>query len=439
LFNLKQTKRERIMKKDIKFRAIKPIMNRFYSLILISGMIWIFGQSTTWAFDGPTMLTEKDAINRGMKLSKVLKRQDATLQKAESEIIEALAWANPVFEYSQETSNDGPDDTVEKFFILSQELDLSGRRGLKTKATRKRFDVTIENNADWHQNRVADIRRLFYEALYQQKLLGAFEHWIANMDGIEEIMRKLKKGGEISGYDLLRLQRERALVIAEQHRTGGNYERSLQELRGMIDNESDDHPWNALTGSLLPEQKIQPLNDVLANFTNQPLLNALKLQGEALAFEKRAADRWWIPHITVDLGTKSIDTGTETGNGVFAKLSFPIPVLDRKAAKRQRTLAQKRLLESEYQLALGQRKGTASGLWQQAVLFEDAARRVGSGDFDNLINIAEASYQAGEIGILEILDAYRSAFEEKAQFLALAHDARRARIELNLITGGFIQ
>ena len=90
------------MKKDIKFRAIKPTMHRFFCLVLIPGMIWILGQSTTWALDSPTMLAEKDAINRGMKLSKVLKRQDATLQKAESEIMEAIAWANPVFEYSQE-------------------------------------------------------------------------------------------------------------------------------------------------------------------------------------------------------------------------------------------------------------------------------------------------------------------------------------------------
>ncbi len=46
-------------------------------------------------------------------------------------------------------------------------------------------------------------------------------------------------------------------------------------------------------------------------------------------------------------------------------------------------------------------------------------------------------YRGGELGVLELLDAYRGAEEDEERALDLEFQARRARIELELSSGGY--
>ena len=63
-------------------------------------------------------------------------------------------------------------------------------------------------------------------------------------------------------------------------------------------------------------------------------------------------------------------------------------------------------------------------------------RRDAVGESVALIRTAEAGYVGDELGILELLDAYRGAFDDEMTALDLEFASRRARIELDLVTGG---
>jgi cobalt-zinc-cadmium efflux system outer membrane protein len=52
-----------------------------------------------------------------------------------------------------------------------------------------------------------------------------------------------------------------------------------------------------------------------------------------------------------------------------------------------------------------------------------------------LEQIARAAYQEGEIGILELLDAYRVSLQSRLRSLDLASAARQAEIELERVVG----
>ena len=56
---------------------------------------------------------------------------------------------------------------------------------------------------------------------------------------------------------------------------------------------------------------------------------------------------------------------------------------------------------------------------------------------DGLIRTSEAGFAGGELGILELLDAYRGAIEDDMTAIDLDLAARRARIELDVVTGGY--
>lgn len=71
-----------------------------------------------------------------------------------------------------------------------------------------------------------------------------------------------------------------------------------------------------------------------------------------------------------------------------------------------------------------------TGLLQAIQTFEQRGQTVS----DELINIASISYQAGEIGVFELLDAYRERWAYDLDRLDLMHKARTASIELDRLT-----
>jgi outer membrane protein, heavy metal efflux system len=54
---------------------------------------------------------------------------------------------------------------------------------------------------------------------------------------------------------------------------------------------------------------------------------------------------------------------------------------------------------------------------------------------DSLAAIAEAAYEAGEIGMTELIDAHRSELALRRESIERALDARKAYVEWQLLTG----
>ena len=51
------------------------------------------------------------------------------------------------------------------------------------------------------------------------------------------------------------------------------------------------------------------------------------------------------------------------------------------------------------------------------------------------MSIAETAYRNNELGVLELIDAYRNALESEVSALQLALDARLKQIELDKLIG----
>ena len=122
--------------------------------------------------------------------------------------------------------------------------------------------------------------------------------------------------------------------------------------------------------------------------------------------------------------------------------SVPLPVSDTRRDKRARFEAQAKVAQSDYQLAYDRAGAELRGLWQEATQYRQRStdfREAAVGPAQELIEITEAYYRAGEVGILELLDAYRGALEAELKALELEHRARSASIKLDHLTGGTVQ
>jgi cobalt-zinc-cadmium efflux system outer membrane protein len=118
--------------------------------------------------------------------------------------------------------------------------------------------------------------------------------------------------------------------------------------------------------------------------------------------------------------------------------SVSLPLFDRRQGERQRALAELRELESEASLTQSRLEAQIRSLWQLVRDLADDARLFREQSVAasyELVQIAQTAYRNNELGVLELIDAYRSALNAELDALQLELEARNKRIELDRLTG----
>jgi outer membrane protein TolC len=99
--------------------------------------------------------------------------------------------------------------------------------------------------------------------------------------------------------------------------------------------------------------------------------------------------------------------------------------------ERERAARERLALEQKIRTEVARAADTLAR--RQAVLAEDS-----SSAGDDLMAIAEVAYREGEIGILELLDAARSAARARSRSIDVQFDVRLAELALESAVGGVL-
>jgi outer membrane protein, heavy metal efflux system len=406
----------------------KPINNR----LLTVACILAFALSPTAAAQD-AILSEAESIRLSLARPEIQALGDALVAQAASELSAAQGRPNPEFAFSHEQlAGNAREDTL----LLSQRLELSGRRDLHQQAATQRIQAVKLDNAAEQIARVAETRAGFYRVLHQQARLAAIEAWNTRLTATAAVIRKRQQAGEVSGYDGRRLAAEQAAARAEQQQEQAALTRLWAELDTLIG--APEHRYSAVSGNLLPEPP-PPLEILLEALAQRPDLARWGWHVGAYDLERRAGERGWIPDLTLGVGMKNLSDDTGSASGGIISATVSIPLFDRGQVEQQRAAAAASEARSRQQLALLDAQGEVRGLWQETTALTTTAwehYQAARDEALSLIQIAEAAYRGGEIGILELLDAYRGVHDADLQSLDMAASARRARLELDRKSGG---
>lgn len=374
-------------------------------------------------------LTEAEALRLSLAQPSLQELARTRLAAAEADVSETKTWANPSLEFSREKTG----VTRESAWQLTQTLDLSGRRGWQQEAARLRLEATSAETQTWRLEHSTEVRRAFYALLHQQLSLAATEAWRARFARIGQIVSKLNRAGEVSGYDHRRLLREQHSAEAKTAEARAHLERRRETLAALI---GQPYPAEGVAGQLLPEPPAG-LTNLQTRLQQSPVLAALAARAEAASADNTASQAL-LPELTVGIGRKQSDDGIKQETGPSVMLSMPLPVFDRQQAKQLRSAAQASAARAEYVLLKQKAEGELNGLHRQLTQLQFAAerfRREAVTPSNDLIRIAESSYRAGESSVLELLDAYKGVLETELSALDLEWKARETRIELDQLTG----
>jgi cobalt-zinc-cadmium efflux system outer membrane protein len=262
----------------------------------------------------------------------------------------------------------------------------------------------------------------------------------ASRDRLRElagILARRESAGDAAGYDRLRAEREVMDLEADLANARADRARAQASLAGFFDPSTDARSVVA-TGPAASRTPLPTVDEMLAHAqTALPGLAALKQDLSAADFAVKAAERRPIPEPEIVAGTKSTNVSGGDVGSVFS-IHAAVPLFD--WAKPEHALANARRAQAEARIAALQASLRARVTALHAMVTErrqaaESYRASAAANATQLERIAQVSYDAGERGILELLDAYRNTAAARLRQASLDAAAREAEIELELATG----
>ena len=380
-----------------------------------------------------TVLTEADALARLSSESPRVRAIRSAIDLARAEALGAGRWPNPRVSIDRE-SVAGIRETMT---MVAQTLPITGRRGFEKSAASSLVDAATSRTDDEVRRARADLRLAFADLAAAQTRERALVRARDRLQGLADVLARRESAGEAAGFDRLRSEREVLDWEADRVAAAGDRVRAQAALAAFFAAPVDPASLVAADVGATGGADLPSFDALIGRAeTARGELIALRHEIDSAQFALRAAGRRAIPEPEVTAGTKS---STVLGGDVGSVFSVQavIPLFDR--GHPERALAEARAGRAEAQLdALRLRVRAEVGALRAAVVERRAAAdryRAAAASSAEVERIAEISYEAGERGILELLDAYRSASTAQLRQTALDIAARQAEIELEYVSG----
>ena len=383
---------------------------------------------------GQTVLTEAEALARLSADSPRVRAIRADVDVARAEVLAAGRWPNPRVTLNRESVA----GIAEHMALVTQPLPISGRRDLEVRAAAATADAASSRADDAVRVARAELRAAYADLVAAQGREAELTRAGDRLRELAGVLARRETAGESAGYDRLRADREvleveesRAAARADRARAQGAvaaFFAAAVDPAGIV----AAAPPPAAPRTALPsvEELVARAQMVRGEFA------ALRHEADSARLAHQAAGRRLVPEPEVVAGTKSSNAG---GGDIGSVLSVhvAVPLFDR--ARPEQAMAVAKLAQADaraeaFQIAVRAQIAAARTAVVErrdsADRYRDAAESV-----ERLERIALVSYEAGERGILELLDAYRGGAASRARQAELDAAARRAEIELELASG----
>jgi cobalt-zinc-cadmium efflux system outer membrane protein len=355
----------------------------------------------------PLPLSEAEALARLSANSPRVRAIRAAIELARADALAAGRWPNPRVTIDREWVA----GNTEYLTMVGQLLPLSGQRRLQVQAASALVDAASSRADDAVRRARADLQTAFAQLTAAQ----AREHELTSLRdrlrGLADILAKREAAGDAAGFDRLRAEREVLDVDADRATAATDRARAQATLAAFFDEAVEPSRLVAVGGETPLASDLPTVETLMQSAeSTRGELTALRKEAEAANFSSRAADRRRLPEPEIIAGTKS----ASTGNGdVGSVLTFQavVPLFDRGSIERAMATARASQAVSAADALRVTLRAEITAL-RAAVLERRATaeryRASAVANVEQLERIAQVSYDAGERGILELLDAYRS-------------------------------
>ncbi|HET6372784.1 MAG TPA: TolC family protein [Candidatus Polarisedimenticolia bacterium] len=389
---------------------------------------FVLGVAAPDPLAAPRTITLEEAL-RLAEASPALPAITLEVDRATAEVGASGLWPNPVVSVSREEAA----GTVDRFANLSVPLPLTRRTALEKDAARSGLDAAKARSELAHAGLRLRVREMFAGLVEQQRRHETLTTGLSDLTALVEILRAREAEGESSGFDRMRAERERADLEADLFHARAGLAKARISLASLVGIAAEDL---TVDGTLERPAAFPGRDEMTKLLASRGDIVALDADAQRADTQARAARRRGVPEPVFTLGAKTTETDGESGTGAVAGIAFDVPLFDRGQGSLAVARADGALLRARREALTREAEGEALAAFAEAEArraAEDAY--AATGDAEDLIRIAKAAYEAGEMRILDLLDAYRTALATRLKTIELKADARRAEAALNRVLG----
>jgi len=387
-------------------------------------------------------LTLDDAVKLFLQQNLDIIAARFEIENADAEKLTARLRPNPEFSAS---FDDLPLDFSGPFFSeqeiaygISQTFELGGKRRKRINAANANAELARANFQVTMWQLTNDLKRKFYTTILANNLLKLANDNQATFNEVLKHTTEQFKQGEISGLDLRRLEVEKLKFDADVANSRRDYEVALRDFRLVLGGD-----FKATDVTPIGSLDYKAYDFVLADLRDKSLaarpdLKAAQISEFAADSNIKLQDAQRIPDVNLGLGLKRVLVDNVYSFGI----GFNLPVFDRNQGERVKALIQKKKAQNDQKILANV---VLSDVEKALASFESQKSRVElyrTGvltKVDEIQNLTDFSFKAGEGTVLDLLDAIRTRRETLASYNQALFDYENALLDLELATATPLQ
>ena len=387
-------------------------------------------------------LTLPEVVDRFLRRNLAVEAARSRVDVAQAERIASRLRPNPtVTVLGNQFALSGPTPFSELYELsatYAQPIEWPEKRRLRREVGDLTVSVAEAQLADVLRQRLADVKRAFYEAVLAANLLELARENRRSYDDLVALNQTRFEEGAIAEGELLKVKLERVKFDTAVAQAQLAARQATIKLLALLDAEDVDSA-TPVTGDLAFTAAPLDLNALRAQALQTSTIVQVAERGVGLAERRIGLEQARVtPEPTPFLGYQRVGPD----NAILFGVSVPLPLFDRNQGGIARARAEAGLSRTDLTQArirvLAEVESAFRG-WESArdrvVVFERGLLA----QADESRAIALAAYQEGAVTLLAVLEAERARTEIRQQYLQALFDFQASLVLLEALTGVDVQ
>lgn len=352
-------------------------------------------------------------------------------EATEGQVLQGRSRPNPELAYSLE---DTRSKTRTQSWQLNLPVELGGKRAARTKAAEKTREQAQAQLAELQATVRANVAAAYFDVLTAQERLVLARDSAALAKSSTDTVSKRVAAGKVSPVEESKARVAEAGVRVELAQAASEQRNALSRLFALLGR--IDAPYTVLEGKAENLPSVPSLADLQPLISSAPGVVLARIEVDrrkaltALEQSKR------VPDVTVSVG---MQRSNETQRNVLLfGVSVPLPIFDRNQGNLLEALKLEDKARDELQAAsVRLHSEVAQGQERLSTIIAEVQSLK-----QDVLPGAKSAYDAATIGFengkfnfLEVLDAQRTYFTAKSQYLKALGEAHRAAADIDRLLG----
>ena len=352
-------------------------------------------------------------------------------EATEGQVLQGRSRPNPELAYSLE---DTRSKTRTQSWQLNLPVELGGKRAARTKAAEKSREQAQAQLAELQATVRANVAAAYFDVLTAQERLVLARDSAALAKSSTDTVSKRVAAGKVSPVEESKARVAEAGVRVELAQAASEQRNALSRLFALLGR--IDAPYTVLEGKAENLPSVPSLADLQPLISSAPGVVLARIEVDrrkaltALEQSKR------VPDVTVSVG---MQRSNETQRNVLLfGVSVPLPVFDRNQGNLLEALKLEDKARDELQAAsvrlhseVAQGQERLSTITAEVQSLQQEVLPGAKSAYD----AATIGFENGKFNFLEVLDAQRTYFTAKSQYLKALGEAHRAAADIDRLLG----